>query len=363
MKKIIHVLTDTNVGGAGVWLMNFARAYDSVKYDCTAFLPEKSELSPKLITLGMRVVEVPQIADESFSKGGIKELRDRFKREKPDIVHTHASLSARIAAKECGISVVSTRHCLEDPKTGVKRLIYGAVNNTLSNIVIGVSNAVCENLRKDGISKRKLRLVYNGVYPLRKYTAEDKIRVRQKYGIPENAVTVGIVARLEPVKNHRLFLDSASLICGARDDVRFVIVGGGSLESELREYCRELAIEDKVVFTGYKPDITAEMNMLDINTITSEREALSISLIEGMSIGVPAIATASGGPSEVIDNKKSGFIVPNYNKEAFAEAVLELADSKELRRKMGIEGMKRSREIFSVEAMSTKLEEIYDNLK
>ena len=363
MKKIIHVLTDTNVGGAGVWLMNFARAYNAGKYDCTAFLPEKSELTPKLITLGMRVIEVPKIADESFSKEGIKELRDRFKREKPDIVHTHASLSARIAAKECSIPVVSTRHCIEEPKTGAKKLIYGAVNNALSNIVIGVSKAACENLRRDGISKKKLRLVYNGVYPLRKYTAEDKIRIRQKYGIPENAVTVGIVARLEPVKNHRLFLDSASLICKKRDDVRFVIVGGGSLEDELREYCRELAIEDKVVFTGYRQDITAEMNMLDINTLTSEREALSISLIEGMSVGVPAVSTASGGPSEVIDNRKSGFVVPNHDKEAFAEAVLKLADSKELRREMGIEGMKRSREIFSVEAMSAKLEEIYDSLK
>lgn len=362
MKKIIHVLTDTNIGGAGVWLLNFARAYNPNQYDCTAFLPEKSALTPKLMTLGVRVVEIPHIADMSYSKEGLKELKAAFKREKPDIVHTHASLSARIAAKECGIPVVSTRHCIEEPKTGIKGWAYGVINNALSNIVIGVSKASCENLLKDGISKKKLRLVYNGVYPVRKFNDEEKRRTEEKYGIPDDRLIVGIVARLEPIKNHKLFLDSAKLICEKRDDIHFLIVGGGSLESELREYCRELGIEKNVTFTGYKSDITAEMNIIDINTLTSEREALSISLIEGMSIGIPAVATEAGGPSEVIDNGKSGFVVKNYDSEAFAEAVTRLADDKEMRYKMGLEGRKRSIEIFSVRTMMHKLEEIYDNL-
>lgn len=362
VKKIIHVLTDTNIGGAGIWLLNFARAYNPRKYDCAALLPEKSLLTKELAGLGFRVIEVPKIADKSFSAGGIREIRKRLKSEKPDIVHTHASLSARIAAKECGIPVVSTRHCIEAPKTGIKRLIYGKINNSLSDIVIGVSKAACENLYRDGISKEKLRLVYNGVYPLRKYTDEEKSRIRKNYGIPENDTVVGIVARLEPVKNHRLFLEMARIICRERNDVSFVAVGGGSLEGELKDCRRRLGLENKVIFTGYKSDITPEMNIIDINTLSSEREALSISLIEGMSIDIPAVATDSGGPAEVIENGKSGYIVGNCSGEEFAGAVTKLIDDRELRRRMGEEGRKRAREMFSVEAMTEKLEDIYDNL-
>lgn len=363
MKKIIHVLTDTNIGGAGIWLLNFARAYNPEKYDCTALLPEKSLLTKKLTDLGFRVIEIPKIADKSFSVGGIKEFKKCFKAEKPDIVHTHASLSARIAAKECGIPVVSTRHCIEAPKKGIKKLIYGAVNNSLSDIVIGVSKASCDNLERDGISKKKLRLVYNGVYPLEKYSDEEKKRIREAYGIPGDNVTVGIVARLEPVKNHKLFLNAANIISRERDDVSFIIVGGGSLEKELKEYCKELGLENKVIFTGYKSDITPEMNIVDINTLTSQREALSISLIEGMSIDIPAVATNSGGPAEVIENEKNGFVVSNYDEQEFARAVIKLVNDKELRHKMGAEGRKRAKDVFSVETMMKKLEDIYDNLK
>lgn len=362
MKKIIHVLTDTNIGGAGIWLLNYLKSFDRSKYEVAAALPENAELTPIVKALGIRVCEVKGIADESFSKQGIKEFKKLFLSEKPDIIHSHASLSARIAARQCKIKIVNTRHCLEAPKTGIKKLIYSTINNSLSDIVIGVSEASYKNLVADGTKKEKLRLVYNGVYPLKELSEEEKNKIREKYKIPKENITVGIAARLEPVKNHKLFFDAAKIILEQKSNITFVVAGGGSLENELKEYAKKLGISDNVVFTGYQKDITDVMNIIDINTLTSDKEALSISLIEGMSIKIPAAATDSGGPSEVIENFVSGIIVENHNEEVFAKAVLTLAENPQLRAKMGAAGKERAEKIFSIERMTKLLEEIYDNM-
>ena len=180
MIKIMHVLTDTNIGGAGIWLQNFVRAFDRKRYEVIAALPKNAALTPRLEALGIRVCEVANIADESFSLIGIKEFKQLFAKEKPDIVHTHASLSARIAARQCKIPVVNTRHCIESPKQGVKKLIYSTINNSLSDIVIGVSKASYNNLLADGTKKDKLRLVYNGVYPIKRLSAEERKNIKSQ---------------------------------------------------------------------------------------------------------------------------------------------------------------------------------------
>jgi len=101
------------------------------------------------------------------------------------------------------------------------------------------------------------------------------------------------------------------------------------------------------------------MNIIDINTLTSKKEALSISLIEGMSIRLPAVSTNSGGPAEVVENGVNGFLVENENSRAFADAVLELIRNPEKRELMGIEAEKTARETFSPEAMVMRLERVY----
>jgi len=181
-------------------------------------------------------------------------------------------------------------------------------------------------------------------------------------GIPQGNTGVGIVARLEPVKNHKLFLDAATLVLEKRSDVTFLIVGGGSLEAELREETRELGIENNVIFTGFLADITEAMNVIDINTLTSKKEALSLSLIEGMSIKIPAVATKSGGPEEVIEDGISGIIVDNNNAYELGNALIRLIENPKEREQMGRAGEKIVSDKFSIEKMAKTLEGIYDEL-
>ena len=362
MIKVIEVLTDTNIGGAGIWLLNFLKAYDRGEIDMSVILPYGSMLKDKINELDVRVIEVEGIADCSFSKDGVKNLDLVLKEEAPDIIHTHASLSARIAAKRNGIKVVHTRHCIEDKKRFLKKLIYGVINNSLSDRVIGVSKAVCRNLEEDGIRRSKLRLVYNGIFPLEEITDEKKTEVKRKYNIPDGVPVVGIIARLEPVKNHEMFLDAAKVVSTICPDVVFVVVGSGSLEKYLKEKVIRDETEGKVIFTGHIDDVNDIMNVVDIHVLTSQKEALSISLIEAMSIDKPVVATNSGGPAEVIHDRVNGLLVGIDDDVNLTMAIVKLLQNSELRRKMGREGSRIVREKFLALNMARDIEKIYDEL-
>ena len=219
MIRLIHIITDSNIGGAGVWVLNFLKAYDKNKYLVSVALPKNSALVPKISELGIKTHEIEGIVDESFSKKGIMEFIKLFKKEKPMIVHCHASLSARIAAFLLGIKTVNTRHCLEEKSGFLKTLVKGFINNLLSDIIIGVSDVTCKNLLSQGISKKKLRLVYNGVFPLKELSIDEKIKIKKDFNIPKQNKVVGIIARLEPVKNHKLFLEAGKILLEKNKDL------------------------------------------------------------------------------------------------------------------------------------------------
>ena len=361
MIKLIHVITDTNIGGAGVWVLNFLKAYDREKYDVSVALPKNAKLTPKIRELGVLALEVDNIADQSFSKQGIKEFIKLFKEQKPDIVHCHASLSARIASKRLGIKTINTRHCLEEEKSFPKNIIYSLINNALSDVVIGVSKITCENLLDDGTKKDKVKLVYNGVAPLCEFSEEEKSQTRKEYGIKEENIVVGIVARLEKVKNHELFLKAGKILLDKYDNLTLLIAGEGSKRESIENKAKELGILDPIVFCGYQKDVSKIVNIIDINVLSSEKESLSLSLIEGMTLSKPCVSTASGGPEEVIENGVTGLIC-EHNAEDFAKKVSYYIDNPLERKKAGELGRKRSEEIFSVTTMIKKLEEIYDEL-
>ena len=362
MYKVMQVLTDTNVGGAGTWLLNFLKAYDRNTLETVVVLPENSMLQPMVENLGVRVVCAQSIGDKSFSIKGIGEIKKIIKTEKPDAIHTHASLSARIASKMCGIGTVNTRHCLEEKKKFPMSVVATAVNRFLSSIIIAVSKVTEKNLLESGIPAKKIRLVYNGVCPLTEIPADKKTEIRKSYGINEDDTVIGIVARMEPVKRHDIFLKAAKIVSENIENVKFLVIGDGSARKDSEKLASELGIADKVIFAGYIKDVNDIVNILDINVLTSEREALSISLIEGMSIGKPAVAINGGGPGEVIEDGKNGFLINSLDHEALANAIADLAKDKEKQRVFGECGKKVAAEKFGAGQMADKLKEIYISL-
>jgi len=133
MITVFQVLSDTNIGGAGRYLLNYIRHFDRTRFNVTVMLPEHSKLKPLIEPYeGVRVVEVPYMEDASYDKRCVKALVKMFRDEKPAIVHTHASLSARIAAKIANVpTIIATRHCIEPVVRGPVSAVKSVLNNFL----------------------------------------------------------------------------------------------------------------------------------------------------------------------------------------------------------------------------------------
>ncbi|MEA4848520.1 MAG: glycosyltransferase [Clostridiaceae bacterium] len=362
MIKVIHVLSDMKIGGAGSWLLNLLSAIDKDRFEIKVMLPKGSLLIDKVKGLGFEVISVDGMKDRSFDAGAVGIMLDIFRREKPRIVHTHASLSARLAARMAGAKIINTKHCMDSRKTGIKKLAGACLNSFLSDRTTAVSEAVKQNLADNGYPEDKISVIYGGVGNVRELDTEEKNRIKERFGIKPEEIVVGIVARLAEVKGHKYFLDAAEIISRDNINVRFLIAGIGPKEKELRELVSRKGLTDRVIFTGFMENIYEIFNILDINVISSLSEALCLSLVEGMCVGKPAVASDTGGIPEAVKDGYNGYLVPAGDPGRLAEAILKLIRDPGLRKTMGDRGRDMVEGHFTADAMARDIGELYETI-
>ena len=360
MIKVLHVLSDVKIGGAGSWLLNLLRSIDKDRFDIKVVLPQGSMLIDKVRGLGFEAIPVDGMKDKSFDPAVVGQLLNIFRRERPHIVHTHASLSARLAARLAGARIINTKHCMDSRKTGVKKLAGACLNSLLSDRIIAVSEAVKRNVADNGTPDGKISVIYGGISRVLELSPEEKNRIRAKWGIADEETVVGIVARLTEVKGHKYFIEAAEIISRNNSRVRFLIAGAGPKEQELRKLAEAKGLGDKIVFTGFVDNIHEILNIIDINVISSLSEALCLSIIEGMCIGKPSVGTDKGGIPEVIRDGYNGFVVSAGDSAMLAEAVLKLIRDPELGRTMGEKGRELVERYFTADAMAKGIGELYE---
>ncbi|PWM55318.1 MAG: glycosyltransferase family 1 protein [Oscillospiraceae bacterium] len=331
MIKVIHVISDTNIGGAGTVLLTTLYNIDRSRFDVKVVLPEGSALIPRIDALGFETVPTKGGADKSLDFAAIHEYMRIFKREKPDIVHTHAAMAARIAAWLCGVKVrIHTRHSTFAPKPALTRFplrqLCGFVNNTLSTEMIAVSESAKANLVDTGANPKKIEVIINGAEPLRKVSPEEVQALRQKLGITDDDVVVGMSARLEEVKGHIYLIEAARILRErGMKNLRVLIIGTGATEGMLKAKVREYALEDCVIFAGFVSDVAPYIEVMDaIINCSFGTEATSMALIEAMSLAKPAIATDYGGNAYIVENGKNGYIIPQKSASNLADAITKL---------------------------------------
>ena len=363
MLKVLQVSSDTNIGGAGKCILTYLKHFDRSELEVAVVLPKNSLLRAEIDALGIKIFEVDGMADKSLDFGAVKDLVHIFREFKPDIVHTHASMSARIAARLFGAKIVYTRHSVFPPTPplthGLGKAVCGFVNNTTADQIIAVAEAAKENICAIGVSPKKINVILNGVEPLREYTPEEKAKAKESLGVPPDFKCAAIVARLNEVKGHRYFVQAAKILKDQGIKAKFLIAGTGDMESAIKNHIKELELEDDVIMLGFLTDVEPLMNVIDVQLNCSfGTEATSLSLLEGMSLGKPAVVSDFGGNPGVIKDGKNGFVVPTHNPEALAARLKELFSDAELYSKM----CDKSKEIFGKTFTAKKYAENIDNI-
>jgi glycosyltransferase involved in cell wall biosynthesis len=369
MIKVLNIISDSNIGGAGRCVLNFLKCYDRQNFLVKVVVPNGSLLIPEIEALGVEVIQVEGIAEKSFDIKAISKLKKIIKKEKPQIVHTHSTLSGRIAAKMCiGTKIVYTRHSVfpvsKRISQGVGKMINKTLNEFLSDEIIAVAEAAKDNLTEGGISDKKIKVILNGVEPIKIQTDKQIENTKKQYNIVESDFVVGILARLNDYKGHSYLIDAANQIKKTKGNaVKFLIVGTGDVEAELKAKVKSLDLEDTVIFTGFIKDVPKILSIMDLQVNASYgTEATSLALLEGMSLGIPAVVTNYGGNPGVITDGENGFIVETKNADALAKAILKSVEEDDLRKYMQQKSIEIFKQKFDWHIYAQNIENAYKAL-
>lgn len=367
--KILNIISDTNIGGAGKCVITYCNNYNKEKYEVVVAMPEKSLLKPEIEKAGVRVIELKGLKDKSLDLKAIKAIRNIIKKEKPDIVHTHASLSARIAARQAkNCKIVYTRHC-DFPISKIYshkiiRYLNGKVNGSLTDKVIATSDMAKENLIKQGINENIITTILNGVNEMPEITENEKQKIREKYSINSNEIVVGYLARVEELKGHKYFIEAAKIISDRfKGKYKFLIMGSGSYEEEAKKLVKDLSLDNVVIFTGFISKVYEMLNIVDVQINASYlSETTNLSLLEGMSLGVPTVATKCGGTTKMIMEGQNGILVEKADAKSLADGIINITNDDEKYQYM----KKRSKEIYNerytAKVYAKNIEKVYESL-
>ena len=365
MIKILHFLTDSNIGGAGRLLCNLIKNMNIKYYKIYVALPEGSALIKELENLPCTVIACRQAPDKSISLDGIIEDYQIIKNLRPDIVHSHASLSSRIAATLLNVpSRIFTRHCafpvsraLKNPLTNK---IVGKANDILSTKIIAVADAAKQNLIEMGCDKNKIVTVINGVEPMPVLSDGEKRYFRARLGIEEKDFVVTILARLEEYKGHSTLLRAAKICVERYPNFKFLIVGDGKEKNALKRLCSELNIEKNVLFLGFCDDVSPILNITGVNVNCSfGTETSSLAISEGMSLAIPCVASDYGGNPHMVKNEVNGLLFPQKNAEVLAKSLIRLYSDRALYEKCSLGAYMRFHKEFNAKIMAEKMTSIY----
>lgn len=358
--KITHVISDGNVGGAGILLSSLV---DGLKndFDFEIIIPMGSALLPRLPD-GIRITALPVSADRSFSTRDTSVFRDYFKENRADIVHTHAFLSARLGAKLAGVKrCISTRHCAY-PEAKVKKMPLSKryLYEMSTDLTVSTADFATANLISSGLKKEKIVTIKNGSRDIQALKKDSNFSLFKALGIPEERKIIGSVARLEQIKGQDIILRSAKEVLKFFPDTHFVFIGSGSMESEYRRMAARLGIDENVSFLGYVTSPWKYQKDFYINLNASRgTETSSLATSECLSLGIPTVASSFGGNTEMIKHGENGLIFTTDNVFSLTSATLDLLENEELHNTLSLGARKSYEKCFSLPIMTEQYKNLY----
>jgi lipopolysaccharide/colanic/teichoic acid biosynthesis glycosyltransferase len=255
-------------------------------------------------------------------------------------------------------------HVLEGYYGGVKSWLLRRMEQGLSywtDCIVTVSDQIKSQLVTYGVASPEKIVVIPLGLDLQPFlnSHEHRGEFRREIGLNDGARLVGIVGRVFPIKNHRLFLDAAARVATEDPSVRFVVVGDGALRPEMEERVQGIGMSERVIFTGWRHDLPRIYADLDVLVVSSDNEGTPVSAIEAMAAGCPVVGTRVGGMPDMIVHQKTGFLVPPKDADALAKAVLRVLRGPKIARRISKTARVRVRDRFPVQRLITDMEKLY----
>jgi glycosyltransferase involved in cell wall biosynthesis len=391
MPKVLRIINRLNLGGP-TYNAAYLTKYMEPDFETllVSGMKDGAEESSEFIvkSLDIEPVYVPDMYRELNPFRDYKSyyrLRKLIEEFKPDIVHTHAAKAGavgRLAALHSGVKVIVHTfhgHVFHSYFNPVKTRLFIEIEKYLAartTKIIALSELQLNELTDVfAIAARNRFEIIPLGFDLSRFQeniGEKRKLFRQEYGLDDDEVAVGIIGRLVPIKNHRLFLEAVKIVNdSAPKKMRAFIIGDGEERESIEKIANDLGLKfnndnkrerNPLVFTGWIKNIDVSNAGLDIIALTSNNEGTPVSLIEAQAAGKPIVSTNVGGIENIVIPGKTALLSAAGDAKQFARNLLQIVESKELREKMSFNGSAFVIEKFSYQRLCNDMKHLYHNL-
>ena len=367
-----------NVGGPAIHVVELTRAMNEGRWRTrlvAGSVPEhEGDMGYYAERRGVRVTTVPTMSREIGALGDLRSLWTLyrlFRRERPDVVHTHTAKAGTLGRVAAVLARVPVRvHTYHGHVLGgmyfspVMTRVFLGVEQLLARrthrLVALTRRQADEMAHELGVAPRERFAVVPLGLDLARFTEVDapaaRARARAALGASEHDLLVGTVGRVVRIKNHELFLEVVSALGRRRPDVRALVMGSGEREGAIRRRAEAMGLTDRLLWLGWRDDLAELYPALDVLLLTSHDEGTPVAVLEALAAGTRVVAREVGGVAEVLGDLGCGAVVPREaDAEAWADAVLA-----------GVEApppstaqRRRVAERFSVARLRDDLERLY----
>ena len=360
--SILEIIGDSSLAGAPRHLLSILENLDPAKFKVSCICPP-GPLAGEIRNLRQHIeLDVISMGSRLDLKA-IKRIRKIIKHVKPNIIHVHgtrAGALGRLASVGTNIPVVYTEHIwthnfkLNNSLLGFFHHIGGWFLDLFTVKNIAVSNAVKEFMVETNISyAEKIVVIYNGIEPT---------KVRADIFNDDQNILIGTVGTLYPLKGFQFLIQALPAIRQEFPEVKLEIIGEGAYKKALVREVGRRKMEKFVKFAGFQTDIEKSLAKLDLYVQPSISESFGLAIVQAMSVGLPVVATRTGGIPEVVTEGKSGLLVKAGSHKELSKAIITVLRDRTMARKMGEFARRESVTRFNLKDMIEEVEKLYEEM-
>ena len=361
--RVVELLATGTNGGAQEHVFNLVGRLDRSRYDVSVCSLTGGSAIRRFEKAGIPVCVIEATDDAD----AVESVAAHLAAIDADVVHNHMyhaeviGTQAALRVAETGrprpfvVGTVHSSRIRSDADMALLRQLTPRMDH-----LIAVSSSIVRKIEGEGRHGAPISLIYNGIDLARYDQMVPCCTLREEYGLPPEGPLVGVVARLEQEKGHPTLIDAWPAVLAAFPDATLLLIGEGSRLDALTTQVRDLGLERSVIFTGRRDDVPEVTKSLDVAVLPSYREAQGLTILEAMALSRPVVASNVGGIPEMIEDGRTGLLVPPHDPTALAAAILRLLRDHPLADTLARAGHDMVHDRFCVELMVRAVESIYD---
>ena len=359
--KILHIISSLKQGGAETLLCALAHHLHAQGFEQSIIYFHDGPLREKLERLPVKIYHIKGIIS-LYDPVFLWRLYSTIKKINPDGIHSWlwaANFLSRIFGKLLSIPTLISIHNNDD-QNGPVRNILDKHTLDYATAIIAVSPTIAQRYQQNSPKlSNKICMVINGLdYQSFINDQEKNVKIRSAYGLQEHDFVIGSVGRFVALKNYELLINTFKQIYPKYPHLRLMLVGTGPKEHYLRDLVVQLSLQQVVIFIVNQFSV-GFYKLFDCFCLTSDKEGISMALLEAMASKLCCVLTNFTSHHDVIENNYNGIIVPAGHQEDLATALKNIIDNKALRNQLAAQGYETLITKFDAQTMYNSYINLY----